>query len=238
MGFSGGGSSQTKPHTHDSNVVNDGGSLNFDNVTQGSLTAGDITYSDGTHLQRLALGNPADSLVVNGGGTAPEWGASGSGSGAWEFVEEFVLGSKQVYFTCTLASPIALADYNVMCQWWLKNESISSNMEARINGNTVYLNGSTGTSGWTVSGGVQIPANSWSIGHFTYYGNTIDTDFTMGFLECTHGKQSGGEPAGLPYSASFRQSVATTTITEIEFLPTNGDQYAGNIVRVYKQPTS
>ena len=76
MGFSGGGSSQTKPHTHDSLVVNDGGSLNFDNVTQGSLTAGDITYSDGTHLQRLAIGNPADQLVVSGG-NLPSWASAG-----------------------------------------------------------------------------------------------------------------------------------------------------------------
>lgn len=77
MGFSGGGSSQTKPHTHDSLVINDGGSLNFDNVTQGSLTAGDITYSDGVHLQRLPIGStPGDSLVVNGAGTAPEWATS------------------------------------------------------------------------------------------------------------------------------------------------------------------
>lgn len=75
MGFSGGGSSQTKPHTHDSLIVNDGGSLNFDNVTQGSLTAGDITYSDGVHLQRLPIGGVGDSLIVNGAGTLPEWGA-------------------------------------------------------------------------------------------------------------------------------------------------------------------
>jgi len=76
LGFSGGAAGQTKPHTHDSLIVNDGGSLNFDNITQASLTAGDITFSDGTHLQRLAIGNPSDSLVVNGGGTAPEWGVS------------------------------------------------------------------------------------------------------------------------------------------------------------------
>ena len=76
MGFSGGGSSQTKPHTHDSLIVNDGGSLNFDNVTQGSLTSGDITYSDGTHLQRLAIGGAGDSLVVDGAGNFPEWAAS------------------------------------------------------------------------------------------------------------------------------------------------------------------
>lgn len=78
MGFSGGGGSQTRPHTHDGLQINDGGSLNFDNVTQaGPLTAGDITYSDGAHLQRLPIGGAGDFLVVNGGGNAPEWATSG-----------------------------------------------------------------------------------------------------------------------------------------------------------------
>jgi len=76
LGFSGGGSSQTKPHTHNSLTVNDGGSLNFDNITQGSLTLGDIVFSDGIHFQRLAIGGVGDSLVVNGAATGPEWAAS------------------------------------------------------------------------------------------------------------------------------------------------------------------
>ena len=82
MGFGGGGSNQTRPHTHDSNIINDGGALQFDNITQASLTSGDITYSDGSHLQRLAIGNPADSLVVSAG-NLPEWA---SGGGAWSKV--------------------------------------------------------------------------------------------------------------------------------------------------------
>jgi len=76
LGFSGGGSSQTKPHTHNSLSINDGGALQFDNITQATLTTGDITYSDGTHLQRLAIGGVGDQLVVNGAATGPEWAAS------------------------------------------------------------------------------------------------------------------------------------------------------------------
>ena len=76
MGFSGSGSNVLKPHTHDSTAVQDGGSLNFDNITQAGLTSGDITYSDGTHLQRLAIGGIGDSLVVDGAGNFPEWAAS------------------------------------------------------------------------------------------------------------------------------------------------------------------
>ena len=79
MGFSGGGANVTKAHTHSSSIVQDGGALNFDNVTQASLAAGDITYSDGAALQVLGIGSPSDSLVVNGAGTLPEWAAAGGG---------------------------------------------------------------------------------------------------------------------------------------------------------------
>jgi len=93
LGFSGGGSSQTKPHTHDSSVVNDGGSLNLDNVTQGGLTQGDVTFSDGLHLQRLAIGAPASTMVVNGAGTAPEWGSAAATSYTFlDYFEQTVSG--------------------------------------------------------------------------------------------------------------------------------------------------
>ena len=56
MGFSGGGSNILKPHTHDSNIVQDGGSLRLDGITQGNLSAGSVTYSDGSNLQELSIG--------------------------------------------------------------------------------------------------------------------------------------------------------------------------------------
>lgn len=242
MGFSGGGSNVTKPHSHDSNIVQDGGSLAA-GVTQFGLTAGSILYSDGSNIQELGVGSALDTLTVNGAGTSPEWSASGSGSGSWEFVEEFILGSTQADFDCVLASAIDLADYNVMCQWWIKNEIFSNNMEMRFNEQTgvaarVYINGNTSHQGMVCSGFVDIPANSWCIGSFVYYGNTIDTSTTMGFMDCTHGKDSDSSLSGVKYTPSFRLQGATTQITAVTFMPTLGDQYAGNIVRFYKQPTS
>ena len=73
MGFSGGGSNILKPHTHDANILQDGGNLNFQGVTQGNMSAGSVTYSDGNNLQELVLGSPSAQLTVNGAGTAPEW---------------------------------------------------------------------------------------------------------------------------------------------------------------------
>jgi microcystin-dependent protein len=86
MGFGGSGSSVTRAHTHDSGVINDGGSLNLDGVTQGgtAMTTGAITFSDGAagNMQVLTLGNATDTLSVNAGATAPEWVASAEPHGA------------------------------------------------------------------------------------------------------------------------------------------------------------
>jgi len=71
MGFSGGGSNILKPHTHSSAIVQDGGSLDFDNITQADLTAGDMTYSNGTALQRIPIGTANQALISSGG--IPTW---------------------------------------------------------------------------------------------------------------------------------------------------------------------
>mgnify|MGYP003674558792 CR=1 FL=1 len=75
MGFSGGGSNVLKPHKH-SSAVQDGSPLDMNNVTEATLNAGDIVYSDGAALQRLPIGSTTDSLVVSGG--VPSWGAATS----------------------------------------------------------------------------------------------------------------------------------------------------------------
>ena len=94
MGFSGGGSNVLLPHTHDGTVAQDGGPLDFDNVTQADLTAGDVVYSDGTHLQRLAIGTPAQQLKVNAGATAPEYFTPAAASATWtELVNTKVVGA-------------------------------------------------------------------------------------------------------------------------------------------------
>ena len=76
MGFGGGGSAGMTNHVHN-NVPLQGGPLDFVNDTISSMNAGSTTFSNGAALQELVIGNAGDSLVVNGAGTAPEWGAGG-----------------------------------------------------------------------------------------------------------------------------------------------------------------
>ena len=86
MGFSGGGSNILKPHTHSAAILQDGGNLDFDNVTQGDLAAGDIVYSNGVAMQKLAIGSPAQNLRVNGAGTAPEYYTTAADVGSLELI--------------------------------------------------------------------------------------------------------------------------------------------------------
>ena len=78
MGFSGGGSNVLLPHTHDGTVTQDGGPLNFNNITQSQSSAGEVFYSDGVHLQQLAYpGVPAgETLTAAAASTAPTWVAA------------------------------------------------------------------------------------------------------------------------------------------------------------------
>jgi hypothetical protein len=94
MGFSGGGSNVLLPHQHDGTVSQDGGPLNFNNITQSQSAAGEVFYSDGVHLQQLAYpGVPAgEQLTAVAASTAPSWvsGAAPPGS-TWKLVAENTL---------------------------------------------------------------------------------------------------------------------------------------------------
>jgi len=78
MGFSGGGSNITKPHTHDSTILEDGGSLDMTGITQSSMSNGSLTYSNAAHLRELSIGTPTHVLTVSAG-NLPVWSATAPG---------------------------------------------------------------------------------------------------------------------------------------------------------------
>jgi len=154
MGFSGGGSNVLKPHTHDGTVSQDGGPLNFDNITQGQLNAGDVIYSDGVHiqrlnlsagdvlygtgsaLQRLAIGAASDQLQVNAGATAPEWVTpSGPAAADLELVgSEVVSGGAVSDVTLTISPAVSCADISTFFIVFTGQVSSASNIGLRMNG--------------------------------------------------------------------------------------------------------
>jgi hypothetical protein len=92
MGFSGGGSNVLLPHTHDGRVSQDGGALNFSNITQSSSAAGQMFYSDGTALQQLSIGAPNDEIRVSGA-NLPEWYTPAAASATWDILADVTLGA-------------------------------------------------------------------------------------------------------------------------------------------------
>ena len=82
MGFSGGGSNVLSPHTHDGTVTQDGGPLNFNNVTQSQSASGEIFFSDGVHIQQLPIGAPNDQIRVSGA-NLPEYFTPAAGASTW-----------------------------------------------------------------------------------------------------------------------------------------------------------
>ena len=114
MGFSGGGSNVLKNHRHDGTVLQDGGPLDMDNVTQADLTAGDVIFSDGVHLQRLAIAAANDELRVNAGATAPEWYTPApAGASTWtQLGTTNVLTSVGGFNVLKVSFSVTLSDYS------------------------------------------------------------------------------------------------------------------------------
>ena len=88
MGFSGGGSNVLLPHSHDGRVVQDGGPLDFNSITQSQSAAGEVFYSDGIALQQLAYpAVPAgETLTAAAASTAPTWVAAAPAGAVMELV--------------------------------------------------------------------------------------------------------------------------------------------------------
>jgi len=165
MGFSGGGTNILKAHQHDGLVVQDGGSLDFNNITQSNSTAGMVFYSDGTHLQQLAYpGVPAgETLTAAAASTAPTWAAGGGGGGgAYTHAESFTLGGSASTFTCTLASTIAVSGISeivaVFSGTYTDVSSAGLEMQVRTNNSTP----------------ISLPRYSWG------YLNLMDASATTG----------------------------------------------------------
>lgn len=102
MPFSGGGGGQLTNHVHDSTPLQ-GGPLDLNGVTIGSLNPGDITFSSGAALQSLPIGNPADLLTVSGA-NLPSWVApAGPAASAWTILGTTTLGAPATTMDVTWA---------------------------------------------------------------------------------------------------------------------------------------
>jgi len=159
MGFSGGGSNILKAHKHDGTVVQDGGELAA-NVTQFGLSAGSILYSDGSNIQELGVGSASDALVVNGAGTAPEWGAAVGGGKLTLVDSQEITGSPAQHIISTFTA-------------------IPSSSVAYV---LAVFSGETG------GGNVRMEINNLQNGYdedgVSYHGGTVEIMNVTGFAAC------------------------------------------------------
>ena len=138
MGFSGGGSNILKPHTHDSTIVQDGGNLDFKNITQSAMSAGSVTYSDGVHLQELGIGTPAQQLIVNPGATAPVW-SSEHDQGRLEILHDDILALDGLSMTYTPSSTLDMETTYGELVFCLRGwQETSGSIGLTINGHANY----------------------------------------------------------------------------------------------------
>lgn len=175
MGFSGGGSNVLLPHQHDGTVSQDGGPLNFNNITQSQSAAGEVFFSDGVHLQQLAYpGVPSgEILTAAAASTAPSWGAGG-GAASMQFVTSSVLGVDANAMEFAISPAVQQADiaYLVIV--------LNSDVNAAGLGNHTYLQvNSLGSlydfQGSFIQGGVQFMQNQtnqteWRMHHVNHGG--------------------------------------------------------------------
>ena len=193
MGFSGGGAGILKPHTHDSNIVQDGGNLNFQNVTQGNMSAGSITYSDGSHLQELAIGNPAQILEINAGGTAPAWIDT---EHKRVLLDDHVAGGTEATYTFTPGAAISSAAYSSI------NIVFKIALTANTNPLNITINGSSNywyyanfnyqdssTNSWTDSTRVGTGSATFELASSTF---TTASDGLVGTAEILWSNIGGG----------------------------------------------
>ena len=231
MGFGGGGGSQLTNHVHNS-VPLQGGPLDFANDTIASLNAGSTTFSDGAALQELVIGNPADTLVVNGAGTAPEWGAAAGST--WTKLADVTLGAVGDIDSGTFAAMDFLMIFfsgNINSSGWscsfkFNNTAISSGLYYDTNISTVAGAGAAPTVYATSGAG----AFNWD---FVGAGGSVDwqtanvvisNNATQRKLATWNTVQSrGGAIPIMNNGAGFYNNTATQ-ITSVQMCSENGTQ--------------
>ena len=237
MGFSGGGSNVLLPHTHDGRVAQDGGPLDFNNITQSQSTAGEIFYSDGTALQQLSPGVAGDALQVNGAATAPEW-VTPSAAAGWTQLADVVLTVGGLLATPTFAAMDSLYVQIYAAQDASTNQTLSFNSDLAANYNwrsEGNAGGQATRSG--VANGIIYLYNIASSTNWALAQMFMSNHATTKKLITISTTESGGVGNVVPNQefCSGSWNETTDAITSIQWGDDNGytNALAGSYIKVY-----
>jgi len=175
MGFSGGGSNVLKPHKH-SSAVQDGSPLNMNNVTEATLSAGDVIFSDGSALQRLAIGTPAQQIKVNAGATAPEYFTPAAAASTWTEL----LAEKDSVLSNTLDTGFITewSTYRVLRVFWTAYASVGTSpfdLQFYAPDGNLITTALYGTSGFYSTGSSTLQTNANQTEVQLTFGDAIET---------------------------------------------------------------
>ena len=252
MSFGGGGGGALQNHVHNS-VPLQGGPLDFANDTISSMNAGSTTFSNGAALQELVIGNAGDSLVVNGAGTAPEWGV-GAGAST-ELVGSSRLLAPATSMTVTFPA-ISGSDISNLTFYWTSLTSAGSpysKPEITINGltannyKTEWIDQRAGTGTFatdtntmiTPAGGATTTARLISGMCTVMCGTAEQTTAGNDTIIQYFGTLSGMSPnfASWNFQGSYDDNlgaVAYDNFTEIKITNSTGNFETGNQLSVFR----
>lgn len=244
MGFSGGGSNVLKSHRHDGTVVQDGGSLDFNNITQSNSSAGQIFYSDGTHLQQLAYpGVPAgETLTAAAASAAPTWGAAASG--IYEKVGSYAITTPSTTLDCTFSAITAddIASLFIVFNgdWGTGDFKVKFNGTSSTGHSTngLSMNGNgllTGFYETDTNGFVLAPSVSaaGSKGVFYIHANLIRSGLNGSSSFFFDASGSGTNVASWK-SGGFLSDTGLTDISQVNFFKSSGNMAQYSTVDIYK----
>ena len=239
MGFSGGGSNVLLPHTHDGTVSQDGGPLNFNNVTQSQSSAGEVFYSDGVHLQQLAYpGVPAgETLTAVAASVAPSWTAAPGGAATILIDhQELLIDTNNI--TSTFAAVNQTDVSSIFAVINAVKSVTNSEIRCRVNGlvtnygdNFIQQYGA-GYNQWQTGGG----ATGWTL----LSNNQGDEFFGKIEVSCNTVNDTlqaiykGGSETNQSLGQEWNTTAAQTNFTEVSVYPTSGNFLAGSTMSVYK----
>ena len=249
MAFSGGGSNILKPHTHDSGIVQDGGNLDFKNITQSAMSAGSITFSDSNHLQELQIGNAGEELKVNAGATALEYFDT-SAHGKWELLDQHAVNnaSSETTYTKTFSPVLGMMDgggYNALYCIGKGRATAAINLKCKINALTEWTTNYNQNAAGTLTGvNEALAPDGWNVVPTAIMAPAGVFPFSFGFYITGAFAAASGSDKDFNYYgfgctnvgfASFHgQSVNTSDvdISSIQFYA-DSNAYTGTVFAIY-----
>ena len=239
MGFSGGGSNVLLPHTHDGTVSQDGGPLDFNNVTQSQSSAGQVFYSDGAHLQQLAYpGVPAgETLTAVAASTAPAWVAGAAATPLYVLVGSTTLGGAASTIDVTFAA-VDQVDISKIVAVFNGSKTVSNasvfmtvnSLASNFDGGLIEQDsadpfgyGFSGNSRWTVHGN--------SAGDELFINVSMVCNAVTEHIQAQIHSVSETRTT---ITRGYNSTAAQTSFTQVEFETSTGNISAGSRLDVYK----